>query len=168
MPLVSQAKAKKPSTHATKDIAHPTDYEFQAKIAEFVDKRKPTHFIKAILFDQKSILLFEDEINAWLIRVNRSYIGRRWHTLALKNRGMVAFVELTTKTLDGHLCALMLVRPPLSADPQEFIVQAPFHFLDQMECSTRLIGEMKVQHIDVLESSPAKIAQSFIAKLAEC
>jgi hypothetical protein len=144
------------------------DTTFQSTVTEFIASQQPSFFVTAILYNCKSVLAMEDVLNEWLIRLNRCYLGRNWHTPKFKYRGMVAFMELRTRNSTGDLHAFLLVRPPKPADPEDFRLRASLVYLNQMLASFSGRGEMKVLPIEALGSDADNIASNFISNVIHC
>ncbi|BCG98794.1 hypothetical protein MesoLj131b_07940 [Mesorhizobium sp. 131-2-5] len=65
----------------------------------------------------------EECLRAWAARVDRFYLGRRWHSRPDRRMSGLAFFE-TRPEPHGHL----IVRPPLEASPEHFEKTVPLWF----------------------------------------
>jgi hypothetical protein len=134
----------------------------------FIEQYRPTHLATAILFHQDSRLTLEDALNDWAIRVNRCYLGRRWHTSPSKDKALQAFMYIVRGTRDDDFHAALLVRPPTTADPADFGSRAPSFFALDFLSTFPPLGDMKIAKVngDGSADQTKQVALAFIAKLA--
>ena len=166
--LIADTVLSSPSKRSRYLDANSAVDTFQSTVTTFIARQKPSFFVTAILYNCKSVLAMEDVLNEWLIRLNRFYLGRNWHTQKFKYRGMVAFMEMRTMNSTGDLHAFLLVRPPKPADSEDFRTRASLVYLNQILDSFTGLGEMKVLPIDALGSDADEIARNFISNLTCC
>jgi hypothetical protein len=148
--------------------AYDHDTELREALVEFIIKYHPTHLATATLFHQASMLTLEDAINDWAIRVNRCYLGRRWHTPQSEDKALKAFMYIVRGTQNNDFHAAMLVRPPLTADTIDFGTRAPLFFALDFLSIFPPLGDMKIADIDCDGSADQtkQIALAFITKLS--
>ena len=76
---------------------------------------------------------------------------------------MVAFMQMASiEPLDDPQ-ALLLVRPPIPADLEDFNIRAPFFFLSPMENAFPAHGHMTVEPIETLGTTIEDIVSLFIS-----
>jgi hypothetical protein len=148
--------------------AYDLDTALHEALTEFIGRYHPTHMATATLFLQDSMLTLEDAINDWTIRVNRCYLGRRWHTPPTKEKALKAFMYIVRGTRNDDFHAALLVRPPMNADPSDFGTRAPTFFALDFLSTFPPLGDMEIVDIDYDGSSSEtkRVALAFIAKLA--
>jgi hypothetical protein len=134
----------------------------------FIERYHPTHLATATLFHQDSMLTLEDALNDWAIRVNRCYLGRRWHTPPTKEKALKAFMYIVRGTRNDDFHAALLVRPPTTADRADFATRAPTFFALDFLQNFPPLGDMKIADINCNGSTDQtkQVALAFIAKLA--
>jgi hypothetical protein len=148
--------------------AYDYDTVLHEALSEFIGENHPTHIATATLFHQDSMLTLEDAINDWTIRVNRCYLGRRWHTPPTKEKALKAFIYVVRGIRNDDFYAALLVRPPLTADPIDFGTRAPTFFALDFLQNFPPLGDMKIADINCNGSidQTKQVALAFITKLA--
>jgi hypothetical protein len=148
--------------------AYDYDTVLHEALTEFIAQYHPTHLATATLFHQDSMLTLEDALNEWAIRVNRCYLGRRWHTSPSKDKALKAFMYVVRGTLNDDFHAALLVRPPTTADPADFATRAPTFFALDFLSTFPPLGDMKINDInyDGSTDQTKQLALAFITKLA--
>jgi hypothetical protein len=148
--------------------AYDCDTVLHEALVDFIRQYHPTHLATATLFHQDSMLTLEDGLNDWAIRVNRCYLGRRWHTSPLKDKALNAFMYIVRGTRNDDLHAALLVRPPLTADPSDFATRAPTFFALDFLSTFPPLGDMKIADIncDGSTDQTEQVALAFVEKLA--
>jgi hypothetical protein len=148
--------------------AYDYDTALHEALVDFIERYHPTHLATATLFHQDSRLTLEDALNDWVIRVNRCYLGRRWHTSPTKDKALKAFMYIVRSTRNDDFHAALLVRPPTTADPADFVTRAPSFFALDFLSNFPPLGDMKIADIDYDGSADQtkQVALAFIAKLA--
>jgi hypothetical protein len=144
------------------------DTALHEAMVDFIERYRPTHLVTATLFHQDSKLTLEDAINDWAIRINRCYLGRRWHTSPTKYKALKAFIYIVRGTRNDDFHAALLVRPPMTADPADFATRAPSFFALDFLSTFPPLGDMEMVGIDCDGSADQtkQVALAFIAKLA--
>jgi hypothetical protein len=148
--------------------AYVHDNALHEAVIGFIEGYHPTHMATATLFHQDSMLTLEDAINDWAIRVNRCYLGRRWYTPQSKDKALKAFMYIVRGTRNHNCHAALLVRPPTTADPEDFGSRAPTFFALDFLQNFPPLGDMKIADIDYDGSTDQtkQVALAFITKLA--
>jgi hypothetical protein len=148
--------------------AYDLDIALHEALVDFIELYHPTHMATATLFHQDSMLTLEDAINDWAVRVNRCYLGRRWHTPPFKDKALKAFMYVVRGTRNDDFHAVMLVRPPLTADPADFGTRAPKFFALDFLPTFPPLGDMKIADIncDGTADQTKQVALAFVAELA--
>jgi hypothetical protein len=148
--------------------AYDHDTALHEALIGFIERYHPTHLATATLFHQDSTLTLEDAINDWAIRINRCYLGRRWHTLPSKDKALKAFMYIVRGTRNDDFHAALLVRPPLTADPTDFGTRAPSFFALDFLSTFPPLDDMKIAKVngDGSADQTKQLALAFITKLS--
>ena len=119
----------------------------QQALTAFLELHKPTHLVTATLFHESSALKLEDALNDWVIRVNRCYLGRRWYVPTFKTKTLQAFMYVVGGVHSDDHQAVLLIKPPQTADHQDFTVRAPLFFAMEFQQAFPPIGDMTAELI---------------------
>jgi hypothetical protein len=148
--------------------AYDYDTALNEALIGFIAQYHPTHLATATLFHQDSMLTLEDALNDWAIRVNRCYLGRRWYAPPFKDKALKAFMYVVRGTRNDDFHAVMLVRPPLTADSADFGTRAPSFFALDFLSTFPPLGDMEIVEIRSVGNTnhTNQVALAFMAKLA--
>lgn len=119
-------------------------------MVELTQKLGVTHHVTATLRPGLSQALLEDRLHEWVIRVNRTYLGRNWFKesqIDLRMKGLV-FFEYGRGGDNPH--SHLLLRPPAPAEALHFEAHAPFVFAGFPTSAIRGVapgGTLHVQQI---------------------
>jgi hypothetical protein len=143
------------------------------KLTEFIQSQNPTHMVTATLFGESSKQIMTFALNDWAIRINRCYLGRRWYSEQLKPKALRAYMDIGQDIRNGQLHAVLLVKPPATADLEDFITRAPSFFAHENALTFPPLGSMNVEMLVLDYAHPNRpnllpstwLVEKFIYKL---
>jgi hypothetical protein len=118
------------------------------QLTEFIQYQNPTHIVTAKLFGESSKEVLSYALNDWAIRINRCYLGRSWHSRSLQAKALKAFMVSVQDIPNGQFHAVLLVKPPETADPHDFVARAPSFFALESPVTFPPFGNMELELID--------------------
>jgi hypothetical protein len=140
----------------------------KTEILEFIQSQHPAHIVTATLFGESSKQVLIHALNDWAIRINRCYLGRSWHSRSLQPKTLKAFVAIVRDARNNQFQALLLVKPPETADPHDFITRAASFFALESPLTFPPLGNMEVEMIDdentILNQQTPLSAQDLVEK----
>lgn len=169
MPLDKNSLLSNPTQFAIRTF----DGCLKRKLTEFSQSQNPTHMVTATLFGESSTQILTFALNDWAIRINRCYLGRRWYCEQLKPKALHAFMEIGQDIRNGQLHAVLLVKPPATADLEDFITRAPSFFALENALTFPPLGNMNVEVLELDSAHPnrpnllssTRLVEKFVYKL---
>jgi hypothetical protein len=131
-------------------IVPKADTGMDRDLKDFIERHGPTHFVRAHLLSNEDQSLLQLALNDWVIRVNRCYLGRRWHTSNLEAKVMRVFACLASGKDSDSIHAVMLVRPPATADLDAFPSRASQYFANEHLNRFPPLGDMEIDSVEGL------------------
>jgi hypothetical protein len=131
-------------------------------LVEFIRAQSPSHHITVTLKIGQKRPALEDALNRWVIRVNRSYLGRNWYAEKNRQNRMTGWVFFESGVMDDNPHAHLIVRSPLGSDHGDFAIRskAIFEGNQNQDSGLKLAEPIAcggTMHVQIIDGEPDSV-----------